>query len=233
MYNLIGQAVVGASELYGSCLGSDNLRFVRLGEEPEYEQLQQLFENADGIRLPLSYLKQGRAFLCKNKSGEVQGGFAFIDNGPYRSLEQIPMKMVNLSEQELTEITGVCLSSGNGLRRLRFWSFMIGQALSSPSNEFIYAVDSTKLSLREKIFNHIRLETLYEGVVKQLEGMSETSTEAVELTTKAQLFTGFGKLAYREGMVLFNETVAQRKQLLSSTFKKPMRLVKKLSFQLR
>lgn len=198
MYELLGKALLRGSELYGVWLGENNLQFKRLEDDSDYQQLQTLFEAMDGIRLPLSYLKQGRAFLCVNPDGEAQGGFALIDKGPYRSLQQLPGEFAVLSHMNITEITSLCLSSGHPLRRLRFWSFMIGHALSGPMNELIYAVDSNKVALRERIFNHIRLQTLYEGVVTQLDGMESTATEAVEITDKAQLFQGFGKLVYRE-----------------------------------
>lgn len=198
MYELLGKLILQGSELYGVWLGENNLHFKRIVDESDHLLLQNLFESMDGIRIPLSYLKQGRAFLCINTAGEAQGGFALIDTGPYRSLQQLPTEFGQLSRLNITEITALCLSAGDQLRRLRFWSYMIGHALSGPANELIYAVDSKKVALRERIFNHIRIHTLYEGAVTQLDGMESSTTEAVEMTDKAQLLQGFVKLAYRE-----------------------------------
>lgn len=229
MYNLVGKTMVRASEFYGACLGENHLQFLKLSDELDLERLQRLFEEADGIRLPIRYLKQGRAFVCTNKNGDVLGGFALIDQGPYRCLEQLPKEWGNLSSLRVTEITALCFTAKNRLSRLGFWSYVIGQALSGPSDELIYAVNSNKQALRERLFNHVRLQTLYEGVVRQLDGMSDSSHEAVELTTKAHLFKGFGKLAYREGKLFVSDALSQNALLPRMGFKRLNRSVKNLS----
>jgi hypothetical protein len=198
MFSLIGQGLVVFSELTNLFLGDEKLYFKGLESERDFSILQRKFEKADGIRLPTDYLKQGRAFICFNNHLEPQGGFALIDNGPFRTLEQIPEEVLQPVETKMTEITAVCLSPGHPLRRTRYWSFVVGQALCGHSSHIVYAVDSEKTALRERVFNHIRAHTLYEGPVKKLDGMSVSTHEAVELTTKSHLAKGFLKLALNE-----------------------------------
>jgi hypothetical protein len=198
MFSLIGQGLVVFSEVTNLFLGDDKLYFKNLESERDFSILQRKFEQADGIRLPTDYLRQGRAFVCFNNHLEPQGGFALIDNGPFRTLEQIPEDVLQPVETKMTEITAVCLSAGHPLRRTRYWSFVVGQALCGHSFHIVYAVDSEKTALRERVFNHIRAHTLYEGPVKRLDGMSASTHEAVELTTKSHLAKGFLKLALTE-----------------------------------
>jgi len=198
MFRIIGQGLVVFSEFTNAFLGREKLYFKTLTSDRDFSILQHKFEQADGIRLPTDYLKQGRAFVCFNNNLEPQGGFALIDQGPFRTLEQIPDDVAQPVETKMSEITAVCLSPGHPLRRTRYWSFVVGQALCGHSQHIVYAVDSEKIALRERVFNHIRAHTLYEGPVKKLDGMSATTVEAVELTTKAHLTRGFLKLALNE-----------------------------------
>lgn len=198
MFTAIGHGFVVFSELTNTFLGHERLHFKILSSEKDFGVLQQKFEEADGIRLPIEYLKQGRAFVCFNENREAQGGFALIDKGPYRTLEQIPEDVLKPVESPMTEITAVWLSRGTTLRRIRYWSFVVGKALSGDSSRIVYAVDTEKTALRERLFNHIRAHTLYEGPVRKLEGMQSESVEAVELTTKTHIAKGFLKLALTE-----------------------------------
>lgn len=198
MFTLIGQGLIVFSEFTNLFLGDQKLFFKSLRSEKDYGILQREFALADGIRLPTDYLKQGRAFVCFNALLEPQGGFALIDNGPFRTLEQIPDAALQPVETDMTEITAVCLSPGHPLRRTRYWSFMVGHALCGHAPRLVYAVDAEKTQLRQRVFNHIRAHTLYEGPVKKLDGMSGESIEAVELTTKSHLAKGFLKLALNQ-----------------------------------
>lgn len=198
MFSFLGRGLVAFSDLTNIFLGDDKLHFKSLTTERDYSTLQRSFEEADGIRLPVEYLKQGRAFVCFDDQLKPQGGFALIDKGPFRSLEQIPDDILKPVETAMTEITAVCLNRSNALRRTRYWSYVVGQTLCGHSERIVYAVDSDKTSLREQVFNHIRVHTLYEGPVKKLEGMDEEAVEAVELTTKSHLTKGFLKLALNE-----------------------------------
>jgi|GEM_PF-625477 len=198
MLSWFGQNLMKASNISNMFLGYEKLHFKCLSTERDFQLLQSIFADADGIRLPIDYLQKGRAYICFNDHLEAQGGFALIDQGPYRTLEQIPADSIRTVETELTEITAVCLSSGGSLRRLRYWSYMIGATLTGPTHQLVYSVDVDKSPLRERIFNHIRTHTLYEGPVKQLAGMSSIAHEAVELTSKTHLAKGFLKLAFLE-----------------------------------
>lgn len=198
MFNLLGNGLIVFSELTNSFLGKDKIHFKSSASDRDFATLQKSFEEADGIRLPIDYLKQGRAFVCFNEKLEPQGGFALIDQGPFRTLEQIPEDVLRPVEASVCEMTAVCLSPGHPLRRTRYWSYLVGQALCSQSPRLVYAVDAEKTALRERVFNHIRAHTLYEGPVKQLDGMSGEAIEAVELTTKSHLARGFFKLALLE-----------------------------------
>lgn len=213
MFNVVGQSFLAFSEFTNLFLGDEKISFKELETEKELKLLQNSFAQADGIKLPLKYLKQGRAFVCFNSRLETQGGFALIDRGPYRCLEQIPERDNQAVEHSITELTAVCLTPGEFLRRTRYWSFVIGTTLNSSAQNIIYAVDTDKTALRERMFNHIRRHTLYEGPVKKMEGMSSESTEAVELTTKSKLTMGFLKLAAQE----LAKSV-QRKQNLINPF---------------
>ncbi|MEN9826132.1 MAG: hypothetical protein RI953_1877 [Pseudomonadota bacterium] len=198
MYGLIGHGLVVFSELTNVFLGQEKIHFKKLDSERDLSILQDEFAEADGIRLPLDYLGRGKAFVCFNEQNEPQGGFALIDQGPFRTLEQLPENVVKPSDTSVTEITAVYLNPGHPLRRTRYWSFVVGKALTSDSQRIVYAVDSAKTALRERVFNHIRAHTLYEGPVRKLDGMLTESVEAVELTTKSHLAKGFLKLAILE-----------------------------------
>lgn len=204
MFTLVGHGLIFFSELTNVALGNDKLHFKSLESERDFKILQQKFQAADGIKLPTDYLKKGRAYVCFNSLLEAQGGFALIDNGPFRTLEQIPDGAAAPVEHSMTELTAVCLTPGNALRRTRYWSFVVGQALTSRADNIVYAVDAEKVSLREKVFNHIRTHVLYEGPVAQLEGMDSESVEAVEFATKAHLARGFLKLAVHEAVKVRN-----------------------------
>jgi hypothetical protein len=198
VFSLMGRSLVATSELFNLFLFDEKLSFKRLDTERDFEILQREFERADGTRLPTDYLKQGRAFICFNEHLVPQGGFALIDKGPFRTLQQIPGDAAQPVEAAMTEITGVCLLPGHPLRRTRFWSYVVGQTLCGHSSRIVYAVDARKSALRDRIFNHIRAHTLYEGPVKRLDGMVAETIEAVELTTKVRLAKGFLRLAFRE-----------------------------------
>lgn len=198
MFNKVGKSFVTFSEASNELLGSSGMVFREISVEADLLVLQRLFEEADGVRLPISYLQQGRAFICYDSNLTPQGGFALIERGPFRSITQIPDAGILPFDGLFCELTAVCLSRGGSLRRSRYWSFVVGTALSCPAQNIVYAVDARKTALRKQIFNHIRSSTLYEGPVKKLEGMNEETVEAVEISNKYQLTRGFLKLAFRE-----------------------------------
>ncbi len=198
MFKIFGQSMIAISEASNFFLRDQKLYFKKLSTDDDFKVLQDMFETADGIKLPIDYLKKGRAFVCCNERLEPQGGFALIDQGPLRTLEQIPAPAVKHVDMNITEITAVCLLSGQSLRRIRYWSYMIGMSLDGPADLLVYSVDLQKTLLRERLFNHIRFHTLYEGPVKKLPGMSEPALEAVELTSKTHLAKGFLKLVLME-----------------------------------
>ncbi|MEY2988776.1 MAG: hypothetical protein RJB13_2297, partial [Pseudomonadota bacterium] len=177
---------------------------------------------ADGVRLPISYLRQGRAFLCYDSKLIPQGGFALIEKGPFRSITQIPHAGLLPLDGLFCELTAVCFNRGGSLRRSRFWSFVVGTALACPAQNIVYAVDTRKTALREQVFNHIRGSTIYEGPVKKLEGMTEETSEAVEVANKYQLTRGFLKLALRESKKFtLSSFIRQRVAPTSSPYIKP------------
>lgn len=198
MFTLFGHGLIIFSELTNLFLNDEKLHFKNLECERDFRILQKQFETADGIRLPVDYLKQGRSFICFNSNLEPQGGFALIERGPFRALQQIPNEEIAPVDSSVSEMTAVCLSPGNALRRTRYWSYVVGKTLVGDSQKIIYAVDADKAALREGVFNHIRSHVLYEGPVKKLEGMANESVEAVELATKLSLARGFVKLAIKE-----------------------------------
>ncbi|MBM3383272.1 MAG: hypothetical protein FJY29_12680 [Betaproteobacteria bacterium] len=198
MFTLIGQGLIAFSDFSNFFLGENKLHFKKLESERDYRVLQRQFKHADGINLPINYLRQGKSFVCFNSRLEPQGGFALIESGPFRSFEQIPDMGPMPVDASVLELTAVCLSPGNTLRRTRYWSYVVGQTLSAQAKNIIYAVDSDKTNLRERVFNHIRHHVIYEGPVKQLDGMENETVEAVELTNKTQLAKGFFKLALNE-----------------------------------
>jgi hypothetical protein len=198
MFTLIGQGLIAFSDFSNYFLGENKLHFKKLASERDLVLLQREFKHADGISLPIEYLRQGQAFVCFNSRLQPQGGFALIERGPFRCLEQIPESGPMPVDASVLELTAVCLSPGNTLRRTRYWSYVVGKTLSSEAKNIIYAVDSDKTNLRERVFNHIRHHVIYEGPVKQLDGMDCETVEAVELTNKAHLARGFFKLALHE-----------------------------------
>lgn len=212
MFVLIGQTLLALSEATNLLLGDDKIHFCKMKSDRDLLLLQKAFEKADGIKLPIEYLKQGKAFVCVNNRLEIQGGFALIEQGPFRCLEQIPDCAPQTMDHSVTELTAVCLTAGPLLRRTRYWAFVIGTTLNGDGKHIIYAVDTKKTALRERMFNHIRRHTIYEGPVKKLNGMLEESFEAVEITSKAKLTRGFLKIAISE----MSKSI-QRKQNLFDT----------------
>jgi len=216
MFKKIGRSFIAFSEASNELLGRSGIFFKELHEERDFVLLQTLFENADGVKLPTSYLRNGKAFVCYDKSLVPQGGFALIEKGPFRSISQIPEAGVLPLDGLFCELTAVCFNRGGSLRRSRFWSFVVGTALSCPAHNIVYAVDTRKTALREQVFNHIKSNTIYEGPVKILEGMNEATTEAIEISNKAQLTRGFLKLALRESRNLSFSSIIQQTFALST-----------------
>ncbi|MEY2986490.1 MAG: hypothetical protein RJB13_11, partial [Pseudomonadota bacterium] len=163
MFNRVGKSFVIFSEASNELLGNSGVLFREIQIDSDYLILQSLFENADGVRLPISYLRQGRAFLCYDSKLIPQGGFALIEKGPFRSITQIPHAGLLPLDGLFCELTAVCFNRGGSLRRSRFWSFVVGTALACPAQNIVYAVDTRKTALREQVFNHIRGSTIYEG----------------------------------------------------------------------
>lgn len=216
MFKGVGKSFIAFSEFSNTLLGNGSVFFKELCEEEDFILLQKMFEKADGVKLPTSYLKQGRAYICFNEQLVPQGGFALIEKGPFRCISQIPDAGYSPLDSLVCELTAVCLSPGGSLRRSRFWSFVVGTALTSTAQSIIYAVDTRKTALREQVFNHIRSATVYEGPVKALEGMQEETIEAIEISHKAQLARGFLKLALKETRKLSLTSMVRQKLSVES-----------------
>ena len=190
MSKVLGFALTCFSDAMNLTTGLKKTRFERVVASNEIETFRQMFLKREGILLPHDYLSRAMLFFCKNTSGRIVGGFAIVLQGPFRSLQQIPVAISMPQDLQLEEVNGLWLDKSTCMRRrMRFWTFAVGTVLRQKGNAIVYAVDSQKSALRESLFNHIRTWSLYEGVVLDLEGMPPNgqSMEAVEISSKKDL----------------------------------------------
>ena len=141
-----------------------------------------------GVHFPLSYLKQGRVRVFRDRGGQLVGGYALILKGPFRTLASIPDSAgftPTFSESELFEVTALWLDRAVPPGRFRtwvWWTFARDLATQPGKRWYVYSYDLRKKKKLGETFRAIsRPRVLYEGPVKELEGMSGPSAEAVEL----------------------------------------------------
>jgi hypothetical protein len=200
IYKLAGKGLIGLSNSINRVMLQSSVTAKELVSEDDLFVLQSHFKKHDGTELPIEYLKSGKSFVFVNDLGEAVAGFALIDSGPLRTLEQIPVNLDDDLVSRISELTAVFSKVGSGIHRFRFWSFVIGTALASNSHFIIYAVDADKPTLRKNVFNYIRTKVVYEGPVTMLAGMTKQTIEAVELASKLSLSRGFVLLAVLEAL---------------------------------
>ena len=190
MSKFFGFALTAFSEALNLTTGSKRTHFEPIIDPGDIDVFRKMFLEKEGIALPLDYLSRALVFFCRNSESRIVGGFAVVLKGPFRALEQIPVGFSLPNDLHLEEINGLWLDKSTCIRRrIRFWTFTLGTVLGQKGNAIVYAVDSKKTILRETLFNHIRSWTVYEGPVKDLEGMPPLgkSIEAVEISRKSNL----------------------------------------------
>jgi hypothetical protein len=200
IYRLAGRGLIGLSNSINRLVLQKSVNAKELFSDDDLSILQSHFKKHDGTELPIDYLKSGKSYVFVNALGEAVAGFALIDTGPLRTLEQIPVDLDADLISRISERTAVFSKVGSGIQRFRFWSFVIGTALASDSQFIIYAVDADKPTLRKNVFNYIRTKVVYEGPVTMLAGMTKQTIEAVELASKLSLSRGFVFLAVLEAL---------------------------------
>lgn len=156
---------------------------IRLNRSPEL--LSMSFFRYSGSSIPSSYLSNGRSFLFMRGS-VILGGFAIIDNSPFRTISQIPIDISsNIAKNEITAYFIADKKYG-----VIITAKLIIEVLKS-KGPFVYSYDVSNIKL-EKYYMVGRPYRVYSGMVNNLQGMSGIHFENVEILTKRgilRLFT--------------------------------------------
>lgn len=157
------------------------------------------------VALPLEYLRRGSvvALVHRNPAGqleEILGGFSLIREGPFRSLEQIPQKLLaedaylKKCQNRCFEINGFWIDHQEAppCGRFRIWISLLIEVLKTAAQGkfyFVYSYESHKGHL-EKIYSNFAPKRVFQGEVRQLEGMEGASWENVEVSNLKRLTKG-------------------------------------------
>lgn len=169
----------------------DNMKFKLLKQDAELENYRHAIHPHIDVLLPLSYLKQGQVYGYFNKKGDLIGGFALINKGPFRVLDSIPdFEGLKLDPhlKHTTEVTGVWLSceGRDKYASLKYWLTIMTKVLTSRKKYFVYAYSSKKTHL-EKIYSRANPIVLFRGETKLLPGMTSVDHESVEVVIKSRI----------------------------------------------
>lgn len=144
------------------------------------------------VNLPLEYLRRSRVVaLISSDRKQIYGGFVIADNGPLRSLEQLPDGCVEanpyLKKRQAAsfEVNGFWLSHSDAHAFSCFalyavcFAHCLRQAMRGKFY-FIYAYDAQSSHL-DAFFSSFYSVRLYKGQVKALPGMKGPAEEIVEI----------------------------------------------------
>lgn len=167
------------------------MKLKKLKLEKDLEVYRHAIANHIDVLLPLDYLKQGDVYGYYNSRNEICGGFAIINQGPFRVLDSIPGFMGLSFDPNLkhtAEITGVWLSNLNQRKfaSLKFWTSLILKVLLSKKKNFVYAYSTKKTGLKS-IYSRAHPEVLFCGETKVLPGMPSPDLESVEVVFKRRI----------------------------------------------
>lgn len=150
------------------------------------------FKKVSTVDIPYSYLAKGRPFVFLDSKDRVVGGFAIIDKKPFRTIEQIPLKIYAPIKAE-NEITAYFIAD-------KKYGFavtlrLVLEVLKS-KGPFVYSYDLINKSL-QRYYALGDPELVYSGPVKNLPGMEGLHYENVEILTKLGIVKLFIKRTLR------------------------------------
>lgn len=167
------------------------IRFKQITQEKDLMTFQKLTASQVGVELPINYLSQARVIgLIDDQSSEFFGGFVMAFEGPLRCLEQIPKSAlgessaVNNYQNKCFEINGLWLDKkAPPGSRFKLYIHCMKEAIKlglTGRHKYVYAYGAENPKLRQ-FYKNFNSTKIYEGPVKQLEGMDKVENEVVEM----------------------------------------------------
>ncbi len=160
---------------------------VVLTKDSELREFQEHVKQQINIEFPLQYFKQGFIRAFKNSKGKMVGGYALILKGPFRTLESIKCHKAasSLDPAETMEVTALWLdrSLRSGISSTQFWLKFSRDVATRPGKKYcVYAYDLHNEKLK-KLYSMASPTVLYRGETKQLEGMTSSALESIEVAS--------------------------------------------------
>jgi hypothetical protein len=158
---------------------------------------QLIFYKQFGILLPYEYIRDNRAYLLMDGPNNPIGGFIIASQNWSRCAAQLPDDLEgSLSRYKLdqyrpfSELNGYfILVKSKGWILVTVWAILI---LLSRSKYFIYAYEKSNKALKY-YYSWGNPILIYDGLVKNLDGMHGVHHERIELISKC----GFARLYFR------------------------------------
>lgn len=145
-----------------------------------------------GVAFPLAYLARGRV-VGLFEGERLVGGFAVVQQGPFRSVEQLPASArtrvacrLDACPQGVVEVNGLFLSPQVACPEavVAFWSALAAELCRSSASGLLYSYPVSSRALR-RLYGVLQPELLYAGPVRRLEGMATPEVERTELAEVA------------------------------------------------
>lgn len=136
-----------------------------------------------GVALPASYLARGRVVGLR-EGGDLAGGFALIEQGPFRSLEQLPegargeiaWRLLTRCSR-LVEVNGLFLTPQAKPRAAELWHALARELLASRASHLVFSY-ATSASGLARLYALLAPQLLYAGPVRALDGMTGPPSSA-------------------------------------------------------
>jgi len=165
---------------------------MKLGPVEDQSAYIEAVDASIGVRLPRSYLAQGRS-TGLTSGNTLVGAFTVITRPAFRSLMQLPNRTfietaVRGLNGRVVEANGLFLQPEVRDPRtiIAFWSALVLELrrVDATFVLFSYAADSKKL---HRFYAPVKPFALYVGPVRTLEGMSGPDVERVSLTSVSNI----------------------------------------------
>lgn len=158
-----------------------------LQTEEQLKDYQKIIHDQLGITLPLSYLKQGSIRVFTDKHNCIRGGYALIQEGPYRSISSIPSdkRPTDIDFSQILEVNALWLDRkiNSGAVSCQFWlSFIKDTICSRNKKHLIYTYDLHNKKL-QKLYSFSKPQVLFRGMTNILPGMNKAAEESIELAS--------------------------------------------------
>lgn len=177
-------------------------KVVRLKTKEEFDKYAQEFKKDMGYEVPSNFLQKGHLYAVVNPDNKYVGGYAFVNEHPLRSLQQIPEGYSPFYENcYVGEVTAVWLRDKTyGL----VWSLMfVYHAIRHPAKYWVYSYPISEVRLG-KYYAAANPLYLYKGPIVKLEGHPENpEPESIEMITT----WGIAKIAWSRNIKYFKKLI--------------------------